>query len=59
MVARRARDARVRENGGRIIMRERATCMVAEPLDTLADAGLVDTEVQLTDLVETIQRGLD
>ena len=48
----------VRDNGGRIISRERATSMVAEPLDSLADAGLVDAEVKPASLVEAVIEGL-
>ena len=50
---------RVHANGGRIVMRERSTSMVSEPLDRLVDAGLVDVETKLADLIPTIQSGLN
>ncbi len=49
----------VRENGGRIIMRERATSMVRESLDMVVEAGLLDAEVNTTRLVPTITEGYD
>jgi two-component system chemotaxis response regulator CheB len=48
----------VRENGGRIILRERASGMVTEPLDTVVEAGLADTEVKPADLIEAVHDGL-
>jgi two-component system chemotaxis response regulator CheB len=49
----------VRENGGRIILRERATSMVRESLDMVVEAGLLDAEVNTTALVTTITEGYD
>jgi chemotaxis response regulator CheB len=51
--------AAVRENGGRIILRERATSMVRESLDMVVEAGLLDAEVNTTALVTTITEGYD
>lgn len=47
----------VREGGGRIIMRKRSSAMVAEPLDLIADTGLVDAEVDPANLIKTVERG--
>ncbi len=47
----------VRENGGRIILRKRASSMVAEPLDQVVAAGLADEEVSPTDLMKTVLNG--
>ena len=49
----------VHENGGRIILRERASAMVAEPLDQVFKAGLADAEVNPVDLVKTVLNGFD
>jgi two-component system chemotaxis response regulator CheB len=49
----------VRENGGRIIMRKRASGMVAEPLDRVAEAGLADEEVNPADLKVTVLNGFE
>ena len=49
----------VRENGGRIISRERASSMVSEPLNSLSDAGLIDAEVKPNCLVDTVNEGMD
>ncbi len=47
----------VHENGGRIILRKRASGMVAEPLDPVLDAGLADAEVNPADLIKTVIDG--
>lgn len=47
----------VRENGGRIILRNRATSLVAEPLDQVVAGRLVDVEVNPVDLVKTVLHG--
>ena len=49
----------VRENGGRVVMRMRATAMVAEPLDQVADSGLANAEVDPDNLVKTVIDGFD
>lgn len=49
----------VHANGGRIIVRKRATSMVAEPLDQVVDAGLADEEVNPVDLAITVLNGFD
>ena len=49
----------VHENGGRIISRERTSSMVSEPLDALADAGLIDAEVEPTRLVAAVNESMD
>jgi len=48
----------VHKNGGRIILRERTSGMVAKPLDAVAEAGLADMEVKPSDLVRAVQDGL-
>ena len=47
----------VHENGGRIILRKRASGMVAEPLDPVFEAGLADAEVNPADLIKTVLNG--
>ena len=47
------------ENGGRIIMRKRASGMVAEPLDRVVESGLADAEVNPADLKVTVLNGFD
>jgi chemotaxis response regulator CheB len=49
----------IRENGGRIILRKRASGMVTEPLDRVADADLADAEVNPAKLVETVIDGFE
>ncbi|HSO18831.1 MAG TPA: response regulator, partial [Desulfosarcina sp.] len=49
----------VRENGGRIIMRKRSSAMVAEPLDRVAGAGIVDAEVDPAHLIKTVAEDFD
>lgn len=49
----------VSANSGRVIMRKRASAMVAEPLDQVADAGLVDAEVDPVRLIKTIAVEID
>ena len=49
----------VHDNGGRIIMRERSTGMVAEPLDLVAEAGLVAAEEAPNNLLQTIIDGIN
>jgi two-component system, chemotaxis family, protein-glutamate methylesterase/glutaminase len=49
----------VHENGGRIIIRKRASGMVAEPLDQVFEAGLADAEVNPADLIKTVLNGFD
>ncbi|MBR9986312.1 MAG: response regulator [Desulfosarcina sp.] len=49
----------VHENGGRVILRKRASGMVAEPLDPVVEAGLADEEVNPADLKLTVLNGLD
>lgn len=49
----------VHENGGRIILRNRVSGMVAEPLDQVFEAGLADEEVNPADLVKTILDGFN
>ncbi len=49
----------VHENGGRVILRKRASGMVAEPLDQVFEAGLADEEVNPTALIHTIVNGFD
>jgi chemotaxis response regulator CheB len=49
----------VHENGGRIILRKRASGMVAEPLDQVVEAGLADAEVNPADLTKTVLNGFD
>ena len=49
----------VHENGGRVILRKRASGMVAEPLNTVVDAGLADAEVNPADLKTTVLSGFD
>jgi two-component system chemotaxis response regulator CheB len=49
----------VHENRGRIILRNRATSLVAEPLDQVVAARLVDAEVNPNDLVKTVINGFD
>jgi two-component system, chemotaxis family, protein-glutamate methylesterase/glutaminase len=49
----------VREHGGRIIIRKRASAMVAAPLDQVFDAGLTDAEVNPAELVRTVLNGFD
>ena len=48
----------VHESGGRIILQERISAMVAKPLDAVVEAGLADMEVKPVDLVQAIQDGL-
>ena len=48
----------VHESGGRIILRERASGMVAEPLDAVVEVGLADMEVKSVDLVKAVHDGL-
>jgi len=48
----------VRESGGRIILRERLSSMVAAPLDAVVEAGLADMEVKPVDLVKAVHDGL-
>jgi two-component system, chemotaxis family, protein-glutamate methylesterase/glutaminase len=48
----------VRENGGRIILRKRASGMVAKPLDQVFEAGLADVEVNPANLIKTVLSGL-
>lgn len=47
----------VRENGGRILIRQRSTSLVAESLERVVMAGLVDEEVDLAALVKTVRDG--
>jgi two-component system chemotaxis response regulator CheB len=49
----------VRENGGRILMRKRATGMVAEPLDQVVEDGLASLEVDPDQLLKTVIDGFD
>ncbi|MEE4112545.1 MAG: response regulator, partial [Desulfobacteraceae bacterium] len=49
----------VHENGGRIILRRRASGMVAKPLDPVVEAGLADAEVNPADLTATVLNGFD
>lgn len=49
----------VHENGGRIILRKRASGMVAEPLDQVVEAGLADEEVNPSDLIKAVVNGFD
>lgn len=49
----------VRKHGGRIILRKRSSCMVAAPLDPVADAGLADAEVNPTELTRMVLNGFD
>ncbi|MGD8701444.1 MAG: response regulator [Desulfosarcina sp.] len=49
----------VNDNGGRIIMRERSTGMVSEPLDLVAEAGLVAAEVPPGNLLQAIIDGIN
>jgi two-component system chemotaxis response regulator CheB len=48
----------VRESGGRIVLRERASGMVAKPLDAVVESGLAGTEVKPIDLVKAVHDGL-
>jgi two-component system, chemotaxis family, protein-glutamate methylesterase/glutaminase len=48
----------VHESGGRIILRERASGMVAKPLDAVVEAGLADMEAKPVDLVKAVHDGL-
>ncbi|BBO79240.1 hypothetical protein DSCW_66570 [Desulfosarcina widdelii] len=48
----------VHESGGRIILRERVSGMVAKPLDAVVEAGLADMEVKPVDLVKAVHDGL-
>ena len=47
----------VHANGGRVIIRKRASAMVAGPLDPVAENGLADAEVGPADFVETVLNG--
>ena len=49
----------VHENGGRIILRKRASGMIAEPLDQVVKAGLANEEVNPGDLIKTVLNGFD
>jgi two-component system chemotaxis response regulator CheB len=49
----------VNENGGRIVLRERDSSMVAEPLHSVFEGGLADVEVTPADLVQTVLDGFD
>ena len=49
----------VHDHGGRVIIRKRASSMVAGPLDQVVDAGLADAEVEPTDLVKTVKNGFE
>ncbi|WP_319526278.1 response regulator [uncultured Desulfosarcina sp.] len=48
----------VHESGGRIILQERVSAMVAKPLDAVVEAGLADMEVRPADLVRAVQESL-
>lgn len=48
----------VRNHGGRIILRQRASSMVAAPLEPVAAAGLADVEEPPDRLVEAVLSGL-
>jgi len=48
----------VHESGGRIILRERVSSMVTEPLDAVVEAGLADMEVKPGDLVKAVHDSL-
>lgn len=48
----------VHESGGQIILRERVSGMVAEPLNAVVEAGLADMEVKPVDLVKAVHDGL-
>jgi two-component system chemotaxis response regulator CheB len=47
----------VKEHGGRVILRQRSSIMVSRPLDPVAESGLVDAEVNPSDLIETVVAG--
>jgi two-component system chemotaxis response regulator CheB len=47
----------VNANGGKIILRERSSCMVAAPLDPVAEADLASAEVDLARIVKTVSDG--
>lgn len=47
----------VHDHGGRVILRKRASSMVAGPLDQVVEAGLADEEVDPSDLVKTVMNG--
>jgi two-component system, chemotaxis family, protein-glutamate methylesterase/glutaminase len=49
----------VKENGGRIVLRQRSSSLVAEPLDPVFESSLADEEVKPADLVKTILKGFD
>jgi two-component system chemotaxis response regulator CheB len=49
----------VHDHGGRVILRKRASSMVAGPLDQVFEAGLADAEVEPTDLVKTVKKGFE
>jgi two-component system, chemotaxis family, protein-glutamate methylesterase/glutaminase len=49
----------VREKNGRIVLRQRASSLVAEPLDPVVAGGLADDEVRPADLVRTVLAGYD
>lgn len=48
----------VRDSGGRIVLRERVSGMVAKPLDAVVEAGLAGTEAKPVDLVKAVHDGL-
>jgi two-component system chemotaxis response regulator CheB len=49
----------VKEHHGRVILRKRSSCMVSEPLDSVADSGLADTEVNPEELLQTVLNGFE
>jgi chemotaxis response regulator CheB len=49
----------VHDHGGRVILRKRASSMVAGPLDQVFEAGLADAEVEPSDLVKTVKKGFE
>ena len=50
----------VNENNGRVILRQRSSCMVAEPLEPVAGgSGLATAEASPDDLLPTVLNGFD
>lgn len=47
----------VKEHNGRVILRQRSSCMVSQPLDRVADSGLACAEVGPIDLVQAVLNG--
>ena len=47
----------VKDQEGRVILRKRSSSMVSSPLDPVAESGLVNAEVNPSDLIKTIVAG--